>query len=150
MKCNIADEIQFSQAAMMRVINKKMLPLVGKEPNIIEDTAGGVDLKVFWHSFQVKKRCYFFWITAKVEAMPPLMPSTRNAVKWEEDCVLKRLIIGARAHSLTIDMTIEPQSKRPKTMSEGTRIKTPISDPSDNLSVSGATQAATSNSLTSS
>jgi hypothetical protein len=72
------------------------------------------------------------------------------ALNWEEDCVLKRLIVGTRAHSLTIDMTIEPQSKRPKTTSEGTRIKTPISDPSDNLSVSGATQAATSNSLTSS
>jgi hypothetical protein len=129
MKCNIADEIQFSQAAMMRVINKKMLPLVGKEPNIIEDTAGGVDLKVFWHSFQVKKRCYFFWITAKVEAMPPLMPSTRNAVKWEEDCVLKRLFAGGRAHALEIDMTIEPEPKQMKVASsETTKNKTTINN----------------------
>jgi hypothetical protein len=36
----------------------------------------------------------------KVEAIPPLMPSTRNAVKWEEDCVLKRLSAGGRARAL--------------------------------------------------
>ena len=45
MKCNIADGIQFSQAAMMRVINKKMLPLVSMEPNIIKG-AGGIQLKL--------------------------------------------------------------------------------------------------------
>jgi hypothetical protein len=56
MKCNIEDEIRFSQAAMMRVINKKMLPLVGTEPNIIEGTAGGVNRKGFWHSFYAGSR----------------------------------------------------------------------------------------------
>jgi hypothetical protein len=55
MKCNIADEIQFSQAAMIQVVNKKMQPLVGMEPNIIEG-AGGVQLRVlFRHLHQVKK-----------------------------------------------------------------------------------------------
>ncbi|KAI2512807.1 hypothetical protein MHU86_1595 [Fragilaria crotonensis] len=119
------------------------------DPNIFEDT-DGIQLKVYWHSFQIKKQSYFFWIT-KADGItpPPIIPSQRNALNWEEDCVLKRLIIGARAaHSLTIDMTIEPQAKRSK-ISEGARIETTISDTSE-LSLSGATQAAISNSLTSS
>jgi len=147
-KFNVADDIQFSQAAMMRVVNKR-LPLVGMDPNIFEGT-DGIQLKVYRHSFQIKKRSYFFWIT-KADGItpPPIIPSQRNALNWEEDCVLKRLIIGARAaHSLTIDMTIEPQAKRPIIL-EGARIETTISDTSE-LSLSGATQAAISNSLTSS
>jgi hypothetical protein len=126
-----------------------MLPLVSMEPNIIEDT-DGIELQVYRHSFQVKKRSNFFWIT-RMDGItpPPMMPSQSNALNWEEDCVLKRLIAGARAHSLTIDMSIEPQAKRPK-VSEGARIETTaIGDPSD-PSLSGATQAPTSNSLTSS
>ena len=79
MKCNIADDIQFSHAAMMRVINKKMPPPVaGMEPNTMEG-AGGVKLNVFRHSFQVKKRCHLFWITAKVGASTPILPSQGNA-----------------------------------------------------------------------
>ena len=146
-KFNIANDIQFSQAALMRVVNKR-LPLVSMDPNIFEDT-DGIQLRVYRHSFQIKKRSYFFWITrADGVAPPPIIPSQRNAMNWEEDCVLKRLIIGARAHSLTIDMTIEPEAKRPK-ISEGARIETTISDPSD-LSLCGATQATISNSFTSS
>jgi hypothetical protein len=57
MKFNIADEIQFSQGAMIKVVNK-MLPFVSMEPNIIEDT-DGIELKVYRHSFQVKKRLSF-------------------------------------------------------------------------------------------
>ena len=59
MKFNIVDDIQFSQAAMMRVVNKR-LPLVSMlDPNIFEDT-DGIQLKVYRHSFQIKKRSYFF------------------------------------------------------------------------------------------
>ena len=120
MKCNIADDIQFSHATMMRVINKKMLSLVGMEPNTIEG-AGGVQLNVFRHSFQVKKRCHLFWITPKVGASPPLMPSQGNALKWADDCVLKRFIAGGRRHAaLEIDVSIEPMPKRLKVVSKQT------------------------------
>jgi hypothetical protein len=55
------------------------------------------------------------------------MPLTRNAVKWEEDCVFKRLIAGGRAHALEIDVTIEPEPKRMKfLLSETTATKTTI------------------------
>jgi hypothetical protein len=46
-------------------------------------------------------------------------------------------------------MRIVQQAKRPKTL-DRSRVETTISDPSDNLSVSGVTQEALSNSLTSS
>lgn len=125
MKCNIADEIRFTPASMMRVINKKMLPLTGMEPNIIE-CADGVVLKVFRHSFQVTKRCYFFWITSKNDvARPPLMPSQGNALKWEEDCVLKRLIAGGRTtHSATSAEQIEPPEPKRLKVSEATTTTT--------------------------
>jgi hypothetical protein len=143
MKFNIADDIHFSQASMIRVVNK-MLPLVSMEPNIIEDT-DGIQLRVYRHSFQVEKRSYFFWITRMDgSSTPPMMPSQRNASNWEEDCVLKRLIAGARAHPLAIDMTIEPQAKRPKVL-EGARIEMTSS-----LPLNGATQTAICNSLSSS
>jgi hypothetical protein len=114
MHCSISDDIQFSQAAMIRVVNK-MFPLVSLEPNLIEGE-GEVRLQVFQHSFQVKKRSYFFWITTKVGVIPPLTPSPRNSSNWEEDCVLKRLLAGGRAHVLDIDVTVEPEPKQPKVM----------------------------------
>jgi hypothetical protein len=58
--------------------------------------------------------------------------------------VLKRVIAGARAHPLAIDMTIEPQAKRPKVL-EGARIEMTSS-----LPLNGATQTAICNSLSSS
>ncbi len=112
--CSISDDIQFSQAAMIRVVNK-MFPLVSLEPNLIEGE-GKVRLQVFRHSFQVKKRSYFFWITTNVGVIPPLTPLPRNSLNWEEDCVLKRLLASGRAHVLDIDVTVEPEPKRPKVM----------------------------------
>ena len=118
----------------MRVVNKK-LPLVGMEPNRIEGE-GGVQLQVFRHSFQVKKRFYFFWITAKTEITPPLTPSTSHSSNWEEDCVLKRLIAGGRRTlSLNIeDVTREPEPKRPK-VTKATTIETTINDAASNTIV---------------
>ena len=137
----VADEIQFSQGAMIKVVNK-MLPFVSMEPNIIEDT-DGIGLKVYRRSFQVKKRFTFFWFTRMDGTTPSMMPSTWNALNWEEDCVLKRLIAGARTHSLDINMmTNEPQAKRPKVLE---RART-------EATISAAThqETATSNSPTSS
>ncbi len=143
-KFNISEDIHFSQAAMMRVVNK-VLPLVSTEHNIMEDT-DGIQLRVYRHSFQVKKS-YFFWVSRTDDGITAqTMPSQRNATNWEEDCVLKRLIDGARTHLLTS----EPQAKQSK-VSEGARIETMIRDPSD-PSLCGATtqQAAINNSFTSS
>ncbi len=61
---------------------------------------------------------------------PPMMPSQRNALNWEKDCVLKWLIAGSRTNSSTTNMTTEPQAKRAK-VSEVARIETTVSDPSD-------------------
>ena len=58
MEFNIADETQFSQGAMIKVVNK-MIPFVSMEPNIIEDM-DRIELKVYRRSFQVKKHFSFF------------------------------------------------------------------------------------------
>jgi hypothetical protein len=117
MKFNIADDTQFSQrGAMMRKVDQ-MLPFVSMEPNsIIEDTAGMQLNKVYQHSFQIKKHYSLFWITRMDGITPPMLSSVLYDVplNWEEDCVLKRilLIAGAQTHSLAIDMTIDPQAKQ--------------------------------------
>ena len=101
-----------SQAAMMRGVIK-MLTFVSMEPNIITDS-DGTEVKVYRHSFQMKKQYYFFCITRIDGIALPMMPSHGNASYWEEDCALKRLIAGSRTHSLAIYMTLEPEAKRPK------------------------------------
>jgi hypothetical protein len=64
------------------------------DPNIFEDT-DAIQRKVYRHYFQIKKQSYFFRITrADGITPPPKIPLQRNALNWEEDCVLKRLIIG--------------------------------------------------------
>jgi hypothetical protein len=95
--------------------------------NIIEDT-DGIERKMYQYSFQVKKCFSFFWITRMEGTTPSMMPSARNALNWEEHCVLKRLIAvgGARPDSLDIDMTNEPQAKRPKVLKRA-RTKATIS-----------------------
>jgi hypothetical protein len=109
MKFNIGDDIKFTLASMMRVINK-MFPLMGSEPNIIE-ASGGVQLRVFRHSFQNRNRRYFFWVTTNVGVMPSL-PSQLNATAWEQDRVLTRLLAGGREQPLEINMSAEPEPKR--------------------------------------
>ena len=109
MKFDIGDDIKFTLESMMRVINK-MFPLMGSEPNIIE-ASGGVQLRVFRHSFQNRSRRYFFWVTTNVGVMPSL-PSQRNATAWEQDRVLTRLLAGGREQPLEINMSAEPEPKR--------------------------------------
>ncbi len=46
----------------------------------------------------------FLLYTAKVGVTAPLTPSRRNSSNWEEDCVLKCLLAGGRAHVLDIDV----------------------------------------------
>jgi hypothetical protein len=41
-----------------------------------------------------------------------------NATVWEQGCVLKRLIIGARMHPLSTDTTTEPEAKRPRMLTD--------------------------------
>jgi hypothetical protein len=87
MKFKIVDDITFTLATMMRVINK-VFPLTSSaESNIIE-ASGDLEqqLRVFRHSFQNRTRRYFFWVTAHVGVIPSL-PSQLNATAWEQDCV---------------------------------------------------------------
>jgi hypothetical protein len=96
------------------VINKKVLPLVSSEPNIME-IAGDVQLRVFRYMFQNQTRQYFFWVSAKVGVIP-LMPSQRNGSAWEIDSVLTRLLsCGQQGQPLDINMCLlEPEPKRHK------------------------------------
>jgi hypothetical protein len=58
----------FGLAAMMRVVIN-VLPSLSVDPSIIEDT-DGIQLKVYRHSFQIKKRSYFFLIRGIDEMTP--------------------------------------------------------------------------------
>ena len=109
----IGDDVKFSLSAMKRVVNK-VLPLTGTDPNILA-IQDGLQLQVFRHTYQNRTRTGFFWITRQIGLLPS-QPSQRHSAEWEEECVLKRLILGARSHPLstTEDMTTEPQSKQPK------------------------------------
>jgi hypothetical protein len=115
MKFQIGDDIKFSLSAMKRVVNK-VLPLTGTDPNILA-IQDGLQLQVFRHTYQNRTRRDFFWITRQVGLLPS-QPSQRHSAEWEEDCVLKRLILVVPGRiaplSTTEDMTTEPQSKRPK------------------------------------
>jgi hypothetical protein len=96
---SIGDEVKFSLSAMKRVVNK-VLPLTSSVPNIFE-IPGGLQLQVHRHTFQNRTRRYFFWVTtAEVGAIPSL-PSQKKATVWEEDCVMSRLLAGAREQPLS-------------------------------------------------
>ena len=102
MKFNIADDMQFSQRGVVMRKVDKMLPFVSMEPNsIIEDTVGMQLNKMYQHSFQIKKHYSLFWIT-RMDGITPSMLSLvmYDVLNWEEDCVLKRilLIAGAQTH----------------------------------------------------
>ncbi|KAI2494338.1 hypothetical protein MHU86_20193 [Fragilaria crotonensis] len=114
MKFQIGDAIKFSLSTMKRVVNK-VLPFTGTSANILE-IQDGLQLQVFRHTYQNRTRRDFFWVTTQVGLIPS-QPSQLNATVWEQDCVLKRLTLGARMHPLsTTDMTTEPEAKRPRVL----------------------------------
>ena len=76
MKSNIGDDIKLNFASMMRAVNKAM-PLASLAPNTFE-TRDGLNVNVFRHSFQSRRRRYFFWVTSTVGVVPST-PSVGNA-----------------------------------------------------------------------
>ena len=99
---------------MERVANK-VLPLTGTDPNILAIQDGLQLQQVFWHTYQnCTQRDVVFWISRQVVGLLPSQLSQRNSAEWEEDCVLKRFILGAQSHPLstTEDMTTEPKAKK--------------------------------------
>ncbi|KAI2509347.1 hypothetical protein MHU86_5100 [Fragilaria crotonensis] len=99
---------------MKRVVNK-VLPFTGTLANILE-IQEGLQLQVFRHTYQNRTRRDFFWVTTQVGLIPS-QPSQLNATVWEQDCVLKRLTLGARMHPLSTDTTTtEPEAKRPRVL----------------------------------
>ena len=114
MKFQIGDAIKFSLSTMKRVVNK-VLPLTGTVANTLE-IQDGLQLQVFRHAYQNRTRRDFFWVTTQVGLIPS-QPSQLNATAWEQDCVLKRLILGARMHPLSTGTpTTEPDAKRPRVL----------------------------------
>ena len=108
MKFQIGEAIKFSLSTMKRVVNK-VLPLTGTFANIL-DIQDELQLQVFRHAYQNWTRRDFFWVTTQVGLIPS-QPLQLNAIVSEQDCVLKRLILGARLHSLSTDPTTEPEAK---------------------------------------
>jgi hypothetical protein len=103
-----------------------------------------------------------FWVTTQVGATPAL-PSQKYASAWEQDSVLRRLLLRFNQHSTTFLLQDEREAKRHKGLDTGdykaneneaisSALSTTISDPSDpsDPSLSGAIQATISNSPTSS
>ena len=130
MKCQIGNGIVFSLATMMRVINK-VLPLANFDPNIIE-IANDSALRVFRYSFQNRTRRHFFWVAAKIGVMPSF-PSKGNALSWEQDAVLTRLLFRSICREQPIiDLACDsstagiPQleAKQPKTATNHTCVET--------------------------
>jgi len=115
-KCNVGDDVKFSFASMMRAVNKAM-PLASLAPNTLE-TRDGLNVNVFRHSFQTRKRRYFFWVTSTVGVVPST-PSVVNVKAWEEDRVLTRLLSDQRCVTTTLirPMLEEPDPKRQKSAS---------------------------------
>jgi hypothetical protein len=114
MKCNVGDNIKFNFASMMRAVNKT-IPLASLAPNTFE-TRDGLNVNVFRHSFQTRKRRHFFWVTSIVGVVPSTH-SVGNATAWEEDRVLTRLLSDRRCvttGSLIRPMLEEPDPKRQK------------------------------------
>jgi hypothetical protein len=96
MKCNVGDDIKFSSASIMRVMNKD-LSLTRLLPNKFE-ILGGLNVNIFQHSFQIQKRRHFFWVTSIVGAVPST-PSNGNSTPWEQECLLTRLLSDRRGVS---------------------------------------------------
>ncbi|KAI2508418.1 hypothetical protein MHU86_5945 [Fragilaria crotonensis] len=116
MKFQIGDAIKFSLSTMKRVVNK-VLPFTGTLANILE-IQEGLQLQVFRHTYQNRTRRDFFWVTTQVGLIPS-QPSQLNATVWEQDCVLKRLTLGARMHPLSTDTTTtEPEAKQPRVLTD--------------------------------
>ena len=97
-KYSIEDAAQFNLASMIRVVNK-VLPLMSSAPNILE-IQGGQQVQVYRHSFQNRKRRYFFFVTTKLKFVP-VLPSQLKASSWEQDCVLTRLLAGSQSKPLS-------------------------------------------------
>ena len=57
-------------------------------------------MHVYRHSFQNRKRHYFFFVTTKLKVVPAL-PSQLKASSWEQDCVLTRLLAGSQSKPLS-------------------------------------------------
>ena len=68
-------------------------------PNILE-VQGGQHVQVYRHSFQNRKRRYFFFVTTKIKFVP-VLPSQLKASSWEQDCVLTRLLAGNQSKPLS-------------------------------------------------
>ena len=99
-KYSIEDAAQFNLALMIRVVNK-VLPLMSSAPNmLILEIQGGQQVQVYRHSFQNRKRRYFFFVTTKLKFVP-VLPSQLKASSWEQDCVLTRLLAGSQSKPLS-------------------------------------------------
>ena len=100
-KYSIEDAAQFNLASMIKRVVNKVLPLMSSAPNmLILEIQGGQQVQVYRHSFQTRKRRYFFFVTTKLKFVP-VLPSQLKASSWEQDCVLTRLLAGSQSKPLS-------------------------------------------------